>query len=245
MFILLLKSDWTDMGKVLYKCGLTSAICGEDAILGKGGFGTVFKLFSRSGRHQGFVAAKIQRCSEYYQNDSNDALLRECLILDSFMKRRSLPLASSVTPHLIHALNACPFARITTSCHHTYSVMLMECLHADCNHIHSEFLRLFNVERELFDRFRLFFLEVARVLKLVHERGLAHGDLKWSNIFIVSTSLEGEKLEIRLGDWGLGVLGASGNKMCRQLRNLRRLRAARDRLQGEQQVSWPRAALDQ
>ena len=198
-------ADWLDLGRVFHEYDLSIACSTKKSVLGKGGYGTVVKLYHSASKS--YVAAKIQTKSTY-QNCSNNPLMRECSILGycgTFRQR-------SVTPELKNFLNGCSFAQISTSLGNTYNVLLMESLHGDCVPIMKEFQGFISRERQIQDAYRLLFREVILALSHVHEHGLAHNDLKPSNIFVVFRMDTKEILSVRLGDWGLGVQGLEGRQ---------------------------------
>ena len=71
-------ADWLDLGRVFHEYDLSIACSTKKSVLGKGGYGTVVKLYHSASKS--YVAAKIQTKSTY-QNCSNNPLMRECSIL--------------------------------------------------------------------------------------------------------------------------------------------------------------------
>jgi serine/threonine protein kinase len=195
--------DYLVIGEALLNEGFSKV-----QALAYGGFGRVVRAV-HTGRP---CVLKIGMDAFSDQDAVNDSLHRECEAMLQLKRQTGM-----ADPHVSAELlpffgGTSALATINLEEGRKVSVLCMQSCWGDClslrMHFRNEFLR----DGAVSPNCLLFFQKVLCYVSVLHKKGIAHNDIKWSNILLVTEFLPDEGFNLVFGDFGISMSSSEGSQ---------------------------------
>jgi serine/threonine protein kinase len=141
------------------------------------------------------------------QDTVNDSLHRECQALLQLKGRTGMadPLVSAELLPFFGGTSALATINLEEERNLKVSVLCMQSCWGDCSSLKMHFRNDFLRDGALSQNCLLFFQKVLCYVSVLHKKGIAHNDIKWSNILLATEFLPNEGFNLVFGDFGISM----------------------------------------